>query len=1037
MGTGTTLDEEKPRMTRRLLTIICQCAVLAVWTLAPAPAAAQEDEIDGLIEKINSSAATRDAQALVASSPPQTDDKHELAVFYHKRGMAHYTLGHYGQSVGDLQLAFQNNMPNRLTPGEWGDRWRIQDDLGNSLRTKGDWISERSHWESVASLYAADSFQHHLAKRSLSRILTNLGDFAAADQALKEADETLDRMSNLKSWGWLRLNTLYINQSQHALVESAKGNSKNAEHLYRLAMENAQDDFDRQVRSPQYLRIATQNLADARGNLASILATRGKLGEAEFFAQATVESAIKYGGPNSLQTAGVLGRLAHIRHQTGNFAGAENLYRHAVVVALKSGGASGQRERLGNFLVEQKKWTEAIVVFNERADVLQQRSEKRLSADSVSWALALHRSGSSQSAREMTERLLNLQQQRSVPNPYYLACQRGVLAMTLTAQGDLSAALAAFQLALPELLRSNIEHVSVSRVFWRTEILEAYLDLLARLQVARKVPPGLDVVAESFRIADLARGSSVQAAIAASAARAQLPNAELAQLVRRDQDTQNQAVALDKILSRLATVPEEQRLNKVIADMRVNVERLRKEHTELQADIQHRFPEYGELLNPKPATLPAVTKALAPGEALVSIYLGETQSYVWTVGNQGKSNFRIVPLGRSEIGDDVARLRAGMAFNDDEEQLPAFDLPRASKLYQAFLAPDAALWQDAKVLSIIPHGELGQIPFSLLPTTAIPLARENQVIDTTTPWLIRKVAIAQLPSANAFLALRRSQVSRTERGSFIGFGDPIFVANAGVATKRGRARNLVIGKEVDTVVEQLSKSKADSAPVAAKAPATASLRLANAFQHLPALPDTGEELLEIATALKAEASRDVYVGRRATETQVKQTNLDNRRVVAFATHGIASGELTGMDQPALVLSNPALTGETDADGFLTMDEVLGLKLDADWVVLSACNTASSDGKASEAVSGLGRAFFFAGARSLLVTNWAVETTSARLLTTSLFRREVENPALTRAEALRQAMLDVMNSGDEKIGLSYAHPAFWAPFSLIGDGIGRH
>jgi CHAT domain-containing protein len=87
----------------------------------------------------------------------------------------------------------------------------------------------------------------------------------------------------------------------------------------------------------------------------------------------------------------------------------------------------------------------------------------------------------------------------------------------------------------------------------------------------------------------------------------------------------------------------------------------------------------------------------------------------------------------------------------------------------------------------------------------------------------------------------------------------------------------------------------------------------------------------------------------------------HKRVLAFATHGIAPGELPGMDQPALVLSNPALTGDTDNDGFLTMEEVLGLKLNADWVVLSACNTASADGRGSEAVSGLGRAFFYAGA----------------------------------------------------------------------------
>ncbi len=470
--------------------------------------------------------------------------------------------------------------------------------------------------------------------------------------------------------------------------------------------------------------------------------------------------------------------------------------------------------------------------------------------------------------------------------------------------------------------------------------------------------------------------------------------------------------------------------------MRTEVERLRAEHITMQADIRQRFPEMAILFHPKPATLTAVGKALAPGEALVSIYLGETQSYVWTVGTQGKTSFRVVPMSRAAVADDVAQLRLGTVFKDDEDQPPVFDVARASKLYQAFLAPDAELWQDAKVLSVIPHGALGQIPFALLPTGAIPVAKEGRTLDKATPWLIRKVAIAQLPSANAFLALRRSQVLRTERGSFIGFGDPIFVANAGVATKRGRARNLQIGKEADTVMEQLTQPK-NRQPISNDK---------DAGNGKPAF----SQCLPTPSGLtrywrRTPGNRDGAQGGRGARCECRTPRHGNRGQAnqsRAAPSGCIChpwdclGELTGLDQPALVLSNPALTGEADADGFLTMDEVLGLKLDADWVVLSACNTASSDGKASEAVSGLGRAFFFAGARSLLVTNWAVETTSARLLTTSLFRREVENPALTRAEALRQAMLDVMNSGDEKVGLSYAHPAFWAPFSLVGDGVGR-
>ena len=122
-----------------------------------------------------------------------------------------------------------------------------------------------------------------------------------------------------------------------------------------------------------------------------------------------------------------------------------------------------------------------------------------------------------------------------------------------------------------------------------------------------------------------------------------------------------------------------------------------------------------------------------------------------------------------------------------------------------------------------------------------------------------------------------------------------------------------------------------------------------------------------------------------------------------------------------------------------MDEVLGLKLNADWVVLSACNTAAGQGNDGEAISGLGRAFFYAGTRALLVTHWPVETTSARALTTGVFRRQAEDSTLTRAQALRQTMLTLIDSQSyvdpttNKTVYAYAHPLFWAPYALVGDG----
>ncbi len=136
-------------------------------------------------------------------------------------------------------------------------------------------------------------------------------------------------------------------------------------------------------------------------------------------------------------------------------------------------------------------------------------------------------------------------------------------------------------------------------------------------------------------------------------------------------------------------------------------------------------------------------------------------------------------------------------------------------------------------------------------------------------------------------------------------------------------------------------------------------------------------------------------------------DLSGFKIVAFATHGLVPGELDGLTQPALALSAPSVSGG-EGDGLLTMEEILSLKLDADWVVLSACNTGAGAGAGAEAASGLGRAFFYAGTRALLVTNWSVHSQSAKELVTDLFKRQADDPKLTRGEALRQAMMALMD-----------------------------
>jgi CHAT domain-containing protein len=150
---------------------------------------------------------------------------------------------------------------------------------------------------------------------------------------------------------------------------------------------------------------------------------------------------------------------------------------------------------------------------------------------------------------------------------------------------------------------------------------------------------------------------------------------------------------------------------------------------------------------------------------------------------------------------------------------------------------------------------------------------------------------------------------------------------------------------------------------------------------------------------------------------------------------LIAGDLPGLDQPALALS-PA-QGSSISDGLLKLEDILKLSLDADLVVLSACNTAAADGTGAEAVSGLGRGFFYAGARSVLATHWPVETVSARQLVTHLFERYSQEARLTRAQALRRAMLELIDKevatdGSGRPVSAYAHPAFWAPYALYGD-----
>ena len=276
-------------------------------------------------------------------------------------------------------------------------------------------------------------------------------------------------------------------------------------------------------------------------------------------------------------------------------------------------------------------------------------------------------------------------------------------------------------------------------------------------------------------------------------------------------------------------------------------------------------------------------------------------------------------------------------------------------------------------------------------------------------WLLRTFAVTTVPAVSTLKALRVLDRKGEAPKLLVGYGNPKFGDPVS-----GEASRQIAGA-VQPFANYFRGAHGDRDRLAAA---------------LPALPGTALELKAVARNLHIDDS-DIHLGSDASEAAVKSARLDDYEIVYFATHGLVAGEaeaVAGLSEPALALSIPDQMTDLD-DGLLTASEAAQLKLRADWVVLSACNTAAGDKPGAEALSGLARAFFYAGARALLVSHWPVDDQAAARLTSDTFARLRQDPSMARSEALRQSMLALI---DDPSSPANAQPAIWAPFVIVGD-----
>ncbi|MCW5750784.1 MAG: tetratricopeptide repeat protein [Alphaproteobacteria bacterium] len=798
-------------------------------------------------------------------------------------------------------------------------------------------------------------------------------------------------------------------------------------------------------------------VAVAYNNLGLVLQDQGRLIEAEAAQQQALLIRERRSGPESADVAQSLNNLAFLLRLQGRADQAEVLFRRALAIRERIFGANHREvanslHNLAEVLHEKGDQARARALY-ARALAMREAilgpAHPSVATTLNNLAIVLRAEGDLAEAEAHYQRALEINRASLGALHPETATNLANIADLLRAQARLPEALTLFGEALfvreqglgsghPEVARIHDAlaetHLRMGRpdlalaqarravtiLATRTELLLAdrgmgaeaewrsrrhYFHRLLSLLWQEAAKAGRlatsDLMDEAFRAAQLAGSLEVAGAVASMSARLADGSSELSERLRTVQDLRERRRLLDRDLFETAASGAANagtRRGRLLEELRSIDADLRATTTSLALD----FPGAGEAAALRPRGIAEIVARLAPDEVLLMWSSGRDETFLFAVSVE-RSHWWRIDAGRERIAGLVQALRStlepfpGMLASD----VRPFDLVAAHQLYRLLFGQAETFLAPARRLLTVSDGALQSLPLAVLVRSMPASGQDHEAAD----WLVRHFALTTLPSASSLVSLRDVQPRRETGGPFVGFGDPLF--SGGPGDLRGVTPSLLWrGGSVDLA----------------------------AIRDFPRLPETERELLAQAAATGT-GERRIFLRGEATERRARSGVLSDARIVSFATHGLVAGEIRGLGEPALVLTPPPAASPED-DGLLTMSEVAELRLDADWVVLSACNTAApAIEEGAEGLSGLARAFFHAGARALLVSHWQVLSQAAVHLTTGTFEALASEPGIGRAEALRRSMLRLIDgrTGDRNQAPDMSHPLFWAPFILVGEG----
>jgi CHAT domain-containing protein/tetratricopeptide (TPR) repeat protein len=830
------------------------------------------------------------------------------------------------------------------------------------------------------------------------------GHYTDAERAFKRSIAVLEKSVGAEhptfAGALSNLAWLYFKESRYS----------EAEPLYRRAL----------IIKESSLGAEHPSVAVTLENLATLHVNQNRYAEAEPLQERALRIREKTLGPEHSLVATSLHNLAVIKVVEGRFADAETLYRRALTIEEKTRGpdhkeVAGTLDNLGRL-----------------------------------YGRRLHRFAE---AAPLLERALHIYEAVLGPEHPEVSRSFDSLAELYYAQSDWERAAAFWKQSTDILVRrSRRDSATIGQAVTgaaKSETAHASYQFRSLVKATfrlRKDANDGESAAATFLTAQWAQNSEAASALAQMAARQAKGDSALARLVRERQDLVAEWRGKDARLTTARSQPPARRSADDEQALVVRLTAIDARVREIDAALGRDFPDYAAVAGSEPLAIEAVQKLLLADEALL-LFLPTAdreptpeETFIWAVTRTDVRWVRTM-AGTQKLAEYVAGLRCGLdaaAWRDDNGArcrsllgggsrgngpLP-FSLDVANELYQALFGQIEGLIKG-KDLLISASGPLSQLPFQVLVTGSSNLKATDAQAMRGINWLIRDHALTVLPSVASLAALRERAKASGATLPMIGFGNPLldgYVGSDAEPAQRARA-NVACPVAVASIEDEHRGVRA------------VALRdgLADVAQirSAPPLPETADELCAVARDLRVRAD-DIYLGARATVGEVERLSaageLQKYRLLHFATHGALSGEIVGSSEPGLLLTPPATATEAD-DGYLSASRIAGLKLDADWAILSACNTAAGGSDDAEALSGLARAFFYAGARSLLVSHWAVNSQAAVKLITSAVGEIARDPKLGRAEALRRAMLATIDKG----ALHEARPAYWAPFVLVGEG----